>query len=108
MKVPKHLTVLINGKVFNGKDLVLSEKETYELRSEVVEEEMKWEITMDAQKNKALLHVEPGYKMEYNVLDAEPAQHIKLSVVENKQIQNTLKFEDVIEKMGSLGIILWI
>ncbi|WP_438315559.1 flagellar assembly protein A [Sporosarcina sp. FA9] len=104
LEVPKNLTVLINGKPFNGKSLVLSEKERYEIRLDIVEEEMRWEITMDAQKNKALLRVEPGYKIEYNVLDTEPAQHTKLTVVENKQVQNTLEFDEVIKKMGSMGI----
>ena len=104
VKIPEELTVLINGKVFKGKSLILSEEESYELKSEVVEKEMKWEITMDRDKLNVFLHVEPGYIIDYTVLDAEPNQHIELSVVKNKRTQNTLDFKDVIEKMGLLGI----
>lgn len=105
IKIPKDITVLINGENFKGQSLVVLEKDTYELKSTVKEKEMTWKVTMDSDKAKVFLHVEPGYKIDYTILDAEPNFDINLLTKENKQIQNTLNFEDVIKKMGLMGVI---
>lgn len=103
IKIPEQITVLVNGEIFQGKSLVVSDKEKYELISDVVEKEMTWKITMAPDKLKVYLHVDPGYKIDYTIVDVDPNQHIELTVVKNRQVNNGLKFEEVVEKMGLMG-----
>ncbi|WP_416333776.1 DUF342 domain-containing protein [Bacillus smithii] len=82
--------------------MVLSETDRYEVKCENDVQETKWNISL---KLKALLHVEPGYKITRRIPDIEPSKHIELIAEELKEIQNTLSFAEVIEELASLGVI---
>jgi uncharacterized protein (DUF342 family)/predicted RNA-binding protein Jag len=83
---------------------IVSEKELYELRVENEEKETKWDITMDENKLKVLLVVEPGYKIVRTIPDINADEHIEIAGVEQKYAQNSLEYGAVIQKLESLRV----
>ncbi|MCL7746712.1 FapA family protein [Halalkalibacter alkaliphilus] len=102
--VPKGIQVIKNNQVEKKGTLIVSEKDTFELKVESETKETKWDVSMDSQKVKVLLHVEPGYRLMRSIPDIEPDKHIKLSINEVKEIDNSLSYSKVIHKLENLRV----
>ncbi|WP_432358334.1 flagellar assembly protein A [Sporosarcina sp. UB5] len=104
LTIPEKMTVLINGKEFNEKTIILSDSEKYEIHSEETLQETEWKVSMDPDKLKVDLHVKPGFRMNYQLMDSEPKQHLTPSVIDNKQVTNSLQLQEIIAELKTLQV----
>lgn len=102
--IPDGVKVYRNNQIIQEHTFVMTEKDEYEIRLESEEKETSWELVMDPQKLHVELHIEPGYKITRSLCDTEPAQHIDLVIEERKEVQNTLSYEDVVNKLADLRV----
>jgi predicted RNA-binding protein Jag len=79
-----------------------SDRLEFELKEEVTE--TSWEVSIDQEKLKVLIHVEPGYKITRTVPNIEPDRHIKLIVIEEKDVDNSLSYSTIIKELESLRV----
>ncbi|MEH7524307.1 FapA family protein [Bacillus sp. JJ1503] len=93
-----------NNELVNEKTTIITEKDLYEIRVENEEKETVWEITVDQQKLNVQLSLEPGYKILRTVPDMDVDDHIELNVLEKKEVNNTLNFLDVVNKLEEIGV----
>lgn len=93
-----------NSQIVTEKTVIISEKDFYELKVENKEKATTWKITIDEQRLKVFLHVEPGYKITRHIPDISADYHIDLIVEEKKEIFNTLTYSDVIKNLESLRV----
>ncbi|MCH1625055.1 flagellar assembly protein A [Ferdinandcohnia quinoae] len=104
------VTVTNGVKLFkNGQPIIeglviLSEQDSYEIKTENEDKETKWSISMDDQRLKVLLNVEPGYKVTKKIVDHEPDNHIELRVEEVRRVENTLSYAEVLHELESLHV----
>jgi uncharacterized protein len=109
MQVPL-VTVKQGIRLYKNNQLVeeattfVSEKDVYEIKVENEEKETRWDITMDQTKLKVFLEVKPGYKITRKVPDIKADHHIELTVEEQKEINNTLSYGEVMQKLESLRV----
>jgi uncharacterized protein len=93
-----------NNQVVEQEMIVLSELDEYEMITVNEEKRTSWKISLDRLKLKAYLEIESGYKIIRHVQDCEPAHHIELKLIEQKEIYHTLTYEDILREKVSLSI----
>ncbi|WP_374720756.1 flagellar assembly protein A [Peribacillus tepidiphilus] len=94
-----------NNQRVKEKTIIISENDKYEIKTENVEKETKWKVSMDQHKLKVFLYVEPGYRIIRKILDTEPAHHIHLTVEEKKEIINSLTYSEIMKELEALKVI---
>lgn len=94
-----------NNEIVKEKTAILSEKDIYEIKVENEEKETGWKVSIDQQKIKVRLYVEPGYKIIRSVPDINADHHIEIIVEEKKEIHNVLNYADVMKKLEDLRVI---
>ncbi|WML49524.1 FapA family protein [Neobacillus sp. PS3-34] len=94
-----------NNEMVKEKTAILSEKDIYEIKVENEEKETGWKVSIDEQKLKVRLYVEPGYKIIRSVPDINADHHIEIIVEEKKEIHNVLNYADVMKKLEDLRVI---
>ncbi|MCQ6275526.1 FapA family protein [Bacillus sp. V3B] len=93
-----------NNQLVKEKTTIISEKDLYQIKVESEEKETKWTVSIDKDKLKVHLHVEPGYKIIRNVPNIAADHHIELVVEETKEIHNSLNYTDVMRKLELLRV----
>ena len=93
-----------NDQRVNEKTCIVSEKDFYQLKVENEEKPTRWKISMDEQRLKVFLHVEPGHKMIRNVPDIAPDHHIEIVVEEKSEILNSINYSEVMQRLESLRV----
>jgi uncharacterized protein (DUF342 family) len=94
-----------NNQRVKEKTIIVSENDLYEMRTENIEKETKWKLSMDQHKLKVFLYVEPGYRIHRKILDTEPAHHIHVTVEEKKEIINSLTYSEIMKELEALKVI---
>jgi uncharacterized protein len=93
-----------NNLLVEEKTAVISDLDLYDIEGENVEFETKWKLTFEDQKLKTLLSIEPGYRIIRSIPDMEPSTHLEIASVEKKEVNNTLTYQDVMQKLEELGV----
>lgn len=93
-----------NNELVKENTTIISEKDIYEIKVENECKETNWKITMDSEKLKVLLYVEPGYVINRRVPDISADQHIDIIVSEEKEIHNKLDYSEVMRKLEELRV----
>jgi uncharacterized protein len=99
------IKVYRNNEIVNDKTLILSDKDIYDIKADIEQKETSWKVTIDEQKLKVQLHVDPGYKIIRTVKDMEADHHIELIATEKMEIHNTLNYSDIMNKLEDLRVI---
>ncbi|MFS0687693.1 FapA family protein [Sporosarcina sp. 179-K 8C2 HS] len=102
--IPDGVKLYKNGRQVSERTAVISEKDSYEIKVEDVEQDTKWSISMDQQRLKVMLDVEPGYKVKRKVIDLDPAHHLELVVEETSEVENNLSYATVLQELESLRV----
>ncbi|WP_233134477.1 FapA family protein [Geobacillus sp. 46C-IIa] len=102
--VGQGVLLLKNGHPVTGTTVVT---EGDQLEIQTIEEtvETKWDIVLDEDKLHAILHIEPGMKKRFQLKDVFPDHHIELKAEQHIEIQNTLEYQSVLQKLKSLNIV---
>ncbi|TFE03962.1 FapA family protein [Jeotgalibacillus salarius] len=103
--IPKEIKLYRNQKLIDQKTFILSPNDSYRLAIDDEIKETEWSITIDSNKLKAYLKVDPGYKISRTVNDAEPASHLTLSFKEEKETQLALTEKDIKAAMQEKSIL---
>lgn len=93
-----------NNLLINEGTVVLSDLDLYDIEGENVEIETKWNVTLDNQKLKAQLSIEPGYRIIRTIPDMDPSSHLEIVSIEKKEVNNTLSFLNVMQKLEEMGV----
>lgn len=93
-----------NNQRLNEKTLIISENDQYQIKVENEEKLTTWNITLDEERLRALLTVEPGFKMIRSIPDIDADHHIDLIVEETKEVHHALNYTDVIQRLESLRV----
>jgi uncharacterized protein (DUF342 family) len=102
--IPKEIKLYKNNHLIKEETIIISNEDFYEIKVEQEEKATKWTVTMDEQKLKVSLYIEPGYKLNRTVEDIELDHHIELRTVVSQTNHNTLKYEEVIKKLEELRV----
>ncbi|WP_067724670.1 FapA family protein [Oceanobacillus damuensis] len=102
--INKGVTLIKNNEAVKEKSTVVTEKDILAIKLDEDIEETKWKITTDAHKIKAILEVEPGYKISREIQDVAPSDHLELTAEEVKEVSNTLDNSEVLAQLESLRI----
>jgi len=98
------ITLYKNGQRVADTTMIVNELDSYEIRVEDEVQDTKWSVSMDNHRLKVLLKVEPGFKISRKVPDIEADHHIELRVEEVKEVQNTLSYSEVLDKLTVLNV----
>lgn len=93
-----------NNQLVKERTTIISEKDLYQLKVDNEEKATTWNISMDDDKLKVHLHVEPGYKIIRSVPDIAADHHIDLVVEEKKEIHHSLSYTEVMQRLESLRV----
>ncbi|MBO1513930.1 FapA family protein [Metabacillus sp. BG109] len=93
-----------NNQRVSEKTTIISEKDVYQIKVENEEIATSWKVTIDKDKLKVLLHVEPGYKITRTIPDIVADHHIDLIVEEIKEIQHKLNEAEVMQRLEALQV----
>ncbi len=93
-----------NDQRVTEKTIIVSEKDFYVVKVENEEKPTSWKVTMDEQKLKVFLHVEPGYRIIRNVPDIDADHHIEIGIEEKKEIVNSVSYAEIIQRLESLRV----
>ncbi|KLV22886.1 hypothetical protein ABW02_20615 [Niallia circulans] len=93
-----------NNQRVNEKTFIVSDKDFYQLKVENEEKPTNWKISMDEQRLKVHLYVEPGYKIIRNVPDVSPDHHIEIVVEEKRDVVNTINYSDIMQRLESMRV----
>ncbi|WP_074043449.1 flagellar assembly protein A [Geobacillus proteiniphilus] len=102
--VGQGVLLLKNGHPVAG-TTVVTEGDQLEIQTTEETVETKWDIVLDEDKLHAILHIEPGMKKRFRIKDASPDYHIELKAEQHIEIQNTLEYKSVLQKLKSLNIV---
>ncbi|WP_227937279.1 FapA family protein [Alkalihalobacillus deserti] len=102
--VPADIKLFKNNQLVKERTAIVTESETFELKVENEEVETKWKVTIDQQKLKVVLHVEPGFIIKRSIPNIEADYHIHLYVEEIKEVHNHVNYEAIISKLESLKV----
>ncbi|WP_066060039.1 FapA family protein [Robertmurraya korlensis] len=102
--IQKGIRVFKNNVPVDEETIVISDHDQYEMEGENQEIETKWKVSLDKEKLKAQLTIEPGYRIIRKIPDMEPDNHLEIIPIEEKEINNTLSFQNILHKMSELGI----
>lgn len=103
--IPKEMTLYKNQEIIEAKTFVLSANDSYRLAIDDEVKETEWSITIDKNKLKAYLTVNPGYKITRIIQDADPASHLTLTFSEEKQVIMTLTEQEIKAEMQEKCIL---
>ncbi|OXS75755.1 flagellar assembly protein A [Domibacillus enclensis] len=95
--IPEHVKLFRNRELVQEDTIIVSEQDFYEVTVAEEERDTVWEVKMDHNKLKVELYVKPGYRMTRSLVDIEPDSRIKLKVDEQKKVNNTLSYTDVMQ-----------
>lgn len=104
LTIPKNVQLFRNSELVTEETIIVSERDFFEVKMDGTEKETVWEVKMDAQKLRVDLYVTPGVRVKRSLVDTEPARHIELKVHEQKEINNTLSYSDVISALEELQV----
>lgn len=104
VSIDKGIEVKLNGVLTKELSLILSQNDTVEIYGVKEEKETKWSVSMDSNKLRVTLDVEPGYQLIRTIRDTKPSRQIRLVADKHKEPFNTLTYEQVIQAMGSLQV----
>lgn len=93
-----------NNQLVKEKTIIVSEKDLYQIKVENEGKSTTWKISIDENKLKVLLHVEPGYKIIRSLPDISADHHIDLVVEEKKEFRNSMDYTEVMQKLESLRV----
>ncbi len=93
-----------NDQRVNEKTIIVSEMDFYQLKVENEEKPTNWKISMDEQKLKVFLHIEPGYKIIRHVPNIAADHHIEIVVEERKEVFTTISYSDIMQRLESLRV----
>lgn len=93
-----------NGHVITTTTTV-SEYDEIVLKPIIVTKDTTWKIEITKSKMKACLHVQPGYRKKYSIIDQEPNEHLVIKTEETIQYVNELDEKLIFEQLESLGVI---
>lgn len=103
ISVGKGVKLYKNNELVVNSTVVMKE-DVFEIITEVEEKETIWDVSMDEQKLRVILTVEPGYEKTWTVKDIEPDHAITLYAEESIQSINHLKYEQIITKLSELNV----
>ncbi|WP_404404936.1 flagellar assembly protein A [Jeotgalibacillus malaysiensis] len=103
--IPKEITLYKNQKPVEAKTFILSANDSYRLAINDEVKETEWSISIDKNKLKAYLEVNPGYKITRTIQDTEPASHLTLTFKEEKQMTLTLTEQEIKAEMQEKSIL---
>lgn len=92
-----------NGELIK-KTTVLMEKDQVTVEFQNERKDLDWSISLDPTKTKATLHIEPGYRKTYRLVDQEPSSHIQLEIRLHEEIFNHPQLHHIEQRMKELGI----
>ncbi|PLR83547.1 hypothetical protein CVD25_01325 [Bacillus canaveralius] len=104
ISVAKGIDLYKNKEKVDGIGVVTG-NDLYEVKLDEEYRETKWHIEFDKTKLNVKLHIEPGAKITRTLKDVEPSHHIELHAEESIEIQNTLTYKDVVDKLDSLRVV---
>ncbi|RAK18488.1 hypothetical protein B0I26_110120 [Anoxybacillus vitaminiphilus] len=93
-----------NNELVNG-TIVVTENDTFEIKTEEEVVETKWKIMIDENKLNAILYIEPGMRKTYTIQDIDPSPHIELNGEEHIEVINDLDYEQVLQELQRLDIV---
>ncbi|TCJ97776.1 UNVERIFIED_ORG: hypothetical protein BDK47_12213 [Anoxybacillus amylolyticus] len=93
-----------NGEPVTG-TTVITEGDQLEIQTAEETVETKWDIIVDEDKLHAILRIEPGVKKRFQIKDIDPDYHIELKAEQHIEVQNTLEYKPVLQKLKSLNIV---
>ncbi|WP_458122149.1 flagellar assembly protein A [Paenibacillus sp. Z6-24] len=100
--------ILINGvELLAGQSAAVSKEDHVEVRLTDESKDPSWQLNIDADRMKASLQIEPGYRMVRYLMDAEPATRLILRVAQRKEpieINPQLVYEQLAAKEIIFGI----
>ncbi|NRD76884.1 DUF342 domain-containing protein [Bacillus sp. BRMEA1] len=99
----KEVSLYKNGELVT-KTTALMEKDLIEVKLPNELKEPVWSIEMDPLKVTAMLHLEPGFRRSYSLVDQEPSSHLQLEIQVEEEIINPLQLDQIQQKMKDLGI----
>lgn len=102
--IDKGIKLYKNNVLVKEKTTIISEKDIYEIKVENERKETNWKVTMDSEKLKVLLYVEPGFVINRRVPDIIADKHIELIVSEEKEIHCSLSYSDIMRKLEDLRV----
>ncbi|MDV2883869.1 FapA family protein [Alkalihalophilus pseudofirmus] len=102
--VPKGINVYKNKERVTSSSLIITQED--DIQIELAEEkiETKWNISMDKNHLKVMLNVFPGCKITRTLADVGPSEHLKLVIEEEKIVDNSLTYEDIIKELDQLRV----
>jgi uncharacterized protein len=99
-----------NVEIFRNNERVtdttfVSESDTYEIKTSEEMKDTKWDITCDSQYLTVNLHVQPGLKKYYKIIDREPDSHILVEAEERIEVRNELEYKSVLTALEQLHVV---
>ncbi|WP_027409050.1 FapA family protein [Anoxybacillus tepidamans] len=99
------LKLFRNGEEVEG-TVTIEEGDEWEVCAEDEERtNAVWDVALDAQKMQAILTIEPAVRRRYALPDYPPAKHIRLQAEVDVQVDQTIAYEDVKDKLQQLHIV---
>ncbi|UTR13369.1 FapA family protein [Salipaludibacillus sp. LMS25] len=97
------VTLMKNGEKVEGKT-ALTKGDLLEIDLETTIIETEWSITVDDEKQQAILTVTPGYYLVAYLEDHPPSEKIVLKPNHRKQPNNQLTADDIYQQLEMMGI----
>ncbi|MBT2693623.1 flagellar assembly protein A [Bacillus sp. ISL-55] len=100
----KHVKIYKNQEPVTETTLVTG-SDRFEIKTEEETKETKWHITCDSHYLNVTLHVEPGMKKYYKVVDQDPDTHLVIESEEIIDIQNELEYKVILGELERLKVV---
>lgn len=100
----KYVKIYKNEEPVTGTTLVTG-SDRLEIKTETECRDTTWNMTCDSRGLHVTLHVTPGMKKYYKVLDQEPDTHLVIEAEEIIEIQNDLEYKGILAELEKLNVI---
>lgn len=100
----KHVKIYKNQEPVTETTFVTG-SDRFEIKTEEETKETKWHITCDSYYLNVTLHVEPGMKKYYKVVDQDPDTHLVIESEEIIDIQNELEYKVILGELERLKVV---
>ncbi|MGX6443725.1 flagellar assembly protein A [Neobacillus sp. K501] len=100
---PEGVSVYKNGSLVT-KTTAVTQKDEVIIKLQNEFKTPSWSIELDDLKMTATLHLEPGYRKTYRIVDHEPSSHIQLEVQLHEESIIPLQKKHLEQRMKALGI----
>lgn len=105
INVGEGIKVRKNGKIVTDDSIIfLSEQDQVDIELLTVTEKTDWQIRLDKDNLAARLEIKPGYIIKRKLADTAPGYQIKLDAVEEKEPNQTVTHQMVMEELNKLSI----